>query len=52
MLAGAERRHGARADAWFTHLASEVPGADTHYEWSDPVTGEEYDTLYKNGSNA
>ena len=33
--------HGAAPDAWFSHLALEVPGEETSTEWCEPV-GEEY----------
>ena len=34
--------HGAAADAWFSHLAIEVPGEETSNEWCEPVTDEVY----------
>lgn len=34
--------HGAKADSWFSHIAVEVPGEETHNEWLEPVTDEEY----------
>lgn len=29
--------HGAAPDAWFSHLAIEVPGEETSNEWCEPV---------------
>lgn len=43
--AGVKHWHGAKAGSWFTHLAVEVPGEDTHNEWLEPVSDEEYDNL-------
>lgn len=37
--------HGAKADSWFSHIAIEVPGKDTHTEWCEPVPDEEYAAL-------
>lgn len=37
--------HGAKKDSWFSHIAIEVPGENTHAEWLEPVTDEEYDKL-------
>ena len=37
--------HGAKADSWFSHIAVEVPGENTHNEWCEPVTDEEYAKL-------
>lgn len=37
--------HGAQKDAWFSHIAVEVPGENTSNEWCEPVTDEEYDKL-------
>ena len=37
--------HGAAADSWFSHLAIEIPGADTSNEWLEPVTDEAYGKL-------
>ena len=37
--------HGARADAWFSHIALEVPGAGTSNEWLEPVSDEDYNRL-------
>lgn len=37
--------HGAAADSWFSHLAMEVPGAETRTEWCEPVSDEEYAAL-------
>ena len=43
--AGQKHWHGAKADSWFTHIAIEVPGTNTHTEWFEPVTDEEYGKL-------
>lgn len=37
--------HGAKAGSWFAHIAVEVPGTDTHTEWCEPVSDEEFDKL-------
>ena len=37
--------HGAKKNSWFSHIAIEVPGADTNTEWCDPVSEEEYKKL-------
>ncbi len=34
--------HGAAADSWFAHLAFEVEGENTHNEWLQPVSDEQY----------
>ena len=35
--AGVKHWHGAASDSWFSHLAVEVPGENTHTEWCEPV---------------
>ncbi|MGA4670414.1 hypothetical protein ACPCG0_11575 [Propionibacteriaceae bacterium Y1923] len=50
--AGVKHWHGAKADSWFTHIAVEVLGTDTHNEWVEPVTDEHYNNLNENRSNA
>ncbi len=37
--------HGAKKDSWFSHIAIEVPGADTENVWLEPVGDEEYNKL-------
>ena len=37
--------HGAKKDAWFSHIAIEVPGEETSNEWCEPVSDEAYDQL-------
>ena len=37
--------HGAAKDAWFQHLAIEVPGEGAKTEWCEPVSDADYDTL-------
>ena len=37
--------HGAKKDAWFCHLAIEVPGEQTENVWLEEVSDEEYDKL-------
>lgn len=39
---GVRHWHGAAPDAWFSHLAIEVPGVEASCEWLGPVTDEEY----------
>ncbi|MGN0557245.1 MAG: cupin domain-containing protein [Acutalibacteraceae bacterium] len=34
--------HGAAQDAWFQHLAIEVPGENCRTEWCEPVTDDDY----------
>lgn len=40
--------HGASQDAWFAHLAIEVPGEAAENEWCEPVAQREYDSLEEN----
>ncbi|MBQ6264131.1 MAG: carboxymuconolactone decarboxylase family protein [Clostridia bacterium] len=37
--------HGAAPDAWFAHLAIEIPGENAGTEWLEPVSDEEYGKL-------
>ncbi len=37
--------HGAKSDAWFSHIAIEVPGENTRNEWLEPVSDESYRRL-------
>ncbi len=37
--------HGAQKDAWFSHIAVEVPGKDTKNEWLEQVSDEQYEKL-------
>lgn len=37
--------HGAKKDSWFSHIAIEAPGEDTHTEWCESVDDEEYNQL-------
>jgi len=37
--------HGAAPDSWFSHLAIEVPGAETSNEWLEAVSDEDYNKL-------
>ena len=50
--AGVKHWHGAAADSWFTHLAIEVPGEETHNEWLEAVTDDVYDSLPQDEENA
>lgn len=34
--------HGTKGDSWFSHIALEVPGANTKTEWLEPVSEEDY----------
>ena len=43
--AGVKHWHGAKKDSWFSHIAVEVPGENTHTEWCEAVTDEEYGLL-------
>ena len=37
--------HGAKKDAWFSHIAVEMPGEDCSNEWCEPVADADYDKL-------
>ena len=37
--------HGAAPDAWFSHLAVEVPGVEASNEWLEAVDDAVYGTL-------
>ena len=37
--------HGAAADAWFQHIAVEVPGENCRTEWCEPLGETEYKNL-------
>ncbi|HJB09208.1 MAG TPA: cupin domain-containing protein [Candidatus Brachybacterium merdavium] len=50
--AGTKHWHGAKGDAWFSHLAFITPGEDIDNEWLEPVSDEEYDRLPQNGEGA
>lgn len=43
--AGVKHWHGAKADAWFSHIAVEVPGEKTSNEWCEPVEDADYGRL-------
>lgn len=43
--AGVKHWHGARKDAWFSHIAIEMPGEGCSNEWLGPVGDEEYGKL-------
>ncbi len=43
--AGVKHWHGAAPDSWFSHLAVEVPGADSSNEWLEAVDDTSYDCL-------
>lgn len=40
--AGVKHWHGAAADEWFSHLASEIPGENTKTKWLEPVNDTQY----------
>jgi quercetin dioxygenase-like cupin family protein len=50
--AGTKHWHGAKADAWFSHLAFITPGEDVSNEWLEPVTDEVYGALPTTGGKA
>jgi quercetin dioxygenase-like cupin family protein len=50
--AGTKHWHGAKADAWFSHLAFITPGEDVSNEWLEPVTDDEYAKLPTSGESA
>ncbi|MBZ8177573.1 cupin domain-containing protein [Corynebacterium poyangense] len=35
--AGVKHWHGATDDRWFSHLAIEIPGENSHTEWLEPI---------------
>ena len=43
--AGVKHWHGAAPNCWFSHLAIEIPGEDTHSEWLEPVSDQTYHPL-------
>ena len=43
--AGVKHWHGAKKDAWFSHIAIEMPGEDCSNEWLEPVSNETYNKL-------
>lgn len=43
--AGVKHWHGAKADSWFSHIAIEVPGDNTHNQWCEPVSEQAYQQL-------
>ena len=43
--AGVKHWHGAKKDAWFSHIAIEMPGEDCSNQWLEPVSDEEYRKL-------
>lgn len=43
--ANVEHWHGATKDSWFSHIAVEVPGTNTHTQWLSPVSDKEYNAL-------
>ncbi len=45
ILSGVKHWHGAKENSWFSHLAIECPGENTHNEWCEPVSDEEYKKL-------
>ena len=44
---GVKHWHGAAPDAWFSHLALEVPGENGSNEWMEPVDEETYKSACK-----
>ena len=43
--AGVKHWHGAKKDAWFSHIAIAMPGEDCSNQWLEPVSDEEYNKL-------
>ncbi|MGN1398933.1 MAG: cupin domain-containing protein [Erysipelotrichaceae bacterium] len=37
--------HGAAKDSWFSHIAIELKGENSHTQWCEPLTDGEYDAL-------
>lgn len=50
--AGTKHWHGAKADAWFSHLAYITPGDSVRNEWLEPVTDEADRALHNEGEQA
>lgn len=48
--AGIKHWHGAASDAWFSHLAIEVPGEVTSTEWLEAVSDEQYSMMEQKSS--
>ena len=40
--AGVKHWHGATADSWFSHIAVECTGVNTHTEWCEEVSDDDY----------
>ena len=49
--AGTKHWHGAKADAWFSHVAFVTPGEGVSHEWLEPVTDEEFGQLPQGTEN-
>ena len=45
IVPGVKHWHGAAPDSWFSHLAVEVPGENSHSQWCEAVSDEEYGKL-------
>ena len=43
--AGVKHWHGAKKDAWFSHIAIEMPGEGCSNQWLEPVSDEAYNKL-------
>lgn len=50
--AGTKHWHGAKADAWFSHVAFITPGEGVSNEWLEPVSDEVYGKLQTIGEKA
>lgn len=42
---GVKHWHGAAKDSWFSHIAIEIPGENSHNEWCEPISDDEYNKL-------
>lgn len=42
---GVKHWHGAAPDSMFSHFAVEVPGENSHSQWCEVISGEEYGKL-------
>lgn len=49
--AGVKHWHGAQADSWFSHIAVEIPDAESSNEWLEPVSDKAYSQLPTTKSN-
>lgn len=44
--AGTKHWHGVAEDSWFAHIAVEVPAEGAFNEWLEPVSDQDYQSLF------